>query len=304
MGKVLVYSDNVDLAMELCSFSSGPSEDITALVFDGEAAEKLSVSAAKSLIQVQGPSDIPETYARPLAEMVEQRGYDLVLIGATARGRDLASQLAGYLSCGAGNDVKDIAMDSVSVSFERMTYGGNVISHEKVSGRAVLTVGRGTYEKKNGTPTSAEKVTLEPDARLSLVSREPIKSEGVDIASADHVVGIGMGLTDQTELRLAEDLAAAMKGAIACSRGISEERGWLPVERYIGISGKVIAPQVYLTLGISGQVQHLYGVRDAKVIVAIDKNENSSICRNADYYVVGDLKEYAPLLTKAIRDLG
>lgn len=303
MAGILVYSDNNDLAAELCGFSSPGHEDISVLTFDDKASEALATCGAASILQVACPEDaVPETYAKSLAEFISGHDFDLVLIGATARGRDLAPRLAGYLDCGYGGDVTNLTYDGATISFERSNYGGNVVSHERIDGMGVVTVGRGAFEKISGS-VAKQSIDLVADERMKLVSREAIVFSGVDVASADQVVGIGMGFSTQDETKLADDLANTMGAALACSRGVAEERGWLPVECYIGISGKVISPKLYMTLGISGQVQHLYGVRDAKIIAAVDKNENAPITRNADYYIVGDIKEYAPLITEAIKAL-
>jgi electron transfer flavoprotein alpha subunit len=171
-----------------------------------------------------------------------------------------------------------------------------VVSSEVIDSLGVVTVNRGAFEKASGPVDSVREVILESDKRMTLVSRDALISEGIDIATAERIVGVGMGLSSQDELALAEDVARALGGAIGCSRGVAEERGWVPTGCYIGISGKVVAPKLYMAMGVSGQVQHLYGVRDAKIIAAIDKNEKAPICTHADYYIVGDLKEYAPLI--------
>jgi len=302
MAGILIYSDNTELAADLCGFSTPEQEDITALAFDGPAAEALSTCGAKTVVNIEAGKDaIPESYAKSIAAFVREKGYGLVIVGATPRGRDLAARLAGYLDCGYGADVSNLAYDGSTISYERFNFGGNVVSHEHIDGLGVVTVGKGAIERVSGPVATVETASLEADGREKLVERIANVSEGVDIAAADRVVGVGMGLSSEDELKLAEDLAAALGGAVACSRGVAEERGWLPVDRYLGISGKVITPQLYLALGISGQVQHLYGVRDAKVIVAVDKDEKAPIMRNADYCIVGDLKDYTPLLTEAMK---
>ena len=102
---------------------------------------------------------------------------------------------------------------------------------------------------------------------------------------------------------MAEEFAAAIGAELGCTRSIAEELHWLPNEVYIGISGQTIRPELYLAIGISGQIQHVAGIRDAGTVVAIDKNENAPIFKAADYGIVGDLYEILPLLTKAIGEL-
>ena len=113
-----------------------------------------------------------------------------------------------------------------------------------------------------------------------------------------------MGVSTAEDLALAQDLAESLGGEIACTRPVAEDRGWLPVERYIGISGVTVQPDLYLGLGVSGQVQHTIGIRDARVIVGINTNPDATLFGACDYAVVGDLHEIAPLLTSAIRANG
>jgi electron transfer flavoprotein alpha subunit len=113
---------------------------------------------------------------------------------------------------------------------------------------------------------------------------------------------VGRGLDKKEDLKLAEDLAGVLGGAVGCTRSIAEDYGWMPEATYIGLSGRTIRPKLYISLGVSGQVQHVAGIRDSKIIVGIDTNENAPIFAAADYGIVGDLHEAAPLLTAALKE--
>jgi electron transfer flavoprotein alpha subunit len=110
-----------------------------------------------------------------------------------------------------------------------------------------------------------------------------------------------MGMDKAEDMKIAQDLADAIGAVIACTRGIAEERHWLPVEQYIGISGAVIKPKLYISMGVSGQVQHVFGIRDAQIIVAVDTNEKAPVFKAADYGIVGDMYEVIPALTEALK---
>ena len=127
------------------------------------------------------------------------------------------------------------------------------------------------------------------------------RSQGVNLCDAVKVVGIGRGFVEQSEVALAEDLAKAMGAEMACTRPIAEFFKWMPEERYLGISGQVIKPQVYVAAGVSGQVQHIAGVRDSKIIVSVNKDENAPMLAMSDYYFVGDIKDVLPALTAAFK---
>jgi electron transfer flavoprotein alpha subunit len=159
----------------------------------------------------------------------------------------------------------------------------------------------GRSEAATGSVATTEQADLAADTRITLVGTEPIVKEGVDLAKAKGIVGVGMGLGAQEDMAMIEALVAKLEdGGIGCSRGIAEERHWVSAEQYLGLSGMTVAPNVYIAVGISGQVQHMVGVRDSKIIVAINKNEDAAIFKYADYGLVGDLYELVPALTEAL----
>ena len=122
----------------------------------------------------------------------------------------------------------------------------------------------------------------------------PIVRKGVDVTTAEKLVCVGRGIGKREDMKLAFDLAAAIGGEVACTRSIAEDYHWLPAENYVGLSGQKVKPMLYLGMGVSGQVQHVAGIRDSKIIVAIDINENAPIFSAADYGIVGDLYEIVP----------
>ncbi|MDD7466008.1 MAG: electron transfer flavoprotein subunit alpha/FixB family protein [Actinomycetaceae bacterium] len=304
MARILVYSDMSARVAELVTFAQASGADVEALALSPQQAQELASCGAQTLLTADIGEAAPESCARSIAELVKSRGSDVVVIATTARGLDLAAQLAGCLGWGYGSDVSNLAYADGVLTYERSLYGGTVISEEKIEGHGVVTVGRGNFAPANAAVSATEAVEVSADSRIRLIGREDIPTQGVDIASAERVVSVGMGTPSEADIQIARDMADAMQGAVACSRGVAEERNWLPVENYIGISGNVIQPKLYLAMGISGQVQHMYGVRDAKTIVAINTDKNALICtRGSDYYIVGDMREYGPLITAEIAQL-
>ncbi|CAB1254937.1 Acyl-CoA dehydrogenase, short-chain specific [Ruminococcaceae bacterium BL-6] len=138
---------------------------------------------------------------------------------------------------------------------------------------------------------------------LRLLPAENMKGSGTpgSIAAADKVCSVGRGLSSKDDLRLIQDLAAAMGAEVGSSRPVAEEKGWVPLDHFVGISGQKFKGSLYFAIGISGQIQHLRGIYDAKTIVAINQDPDAPILQNADYGIVGDLYEIVPLLTKALR---
>lgn len=299
MAGIYVYSDKLDIAAELIGFAKASGQAGQAICFQQSDADQLAQMGADKVFYLQGESPLPESYGQAVAAFLKEQNADLLAVGATARGRDLAASTAGYLDCAMISDISSISYADGKLTTERMMYGGAVVQCEEVSGLSVVTIPAGKYAPVSGSADIVP-VNVTADNRVSLIETAPIVKEGADLRQACSVVCVGLGMEKEADLQMARDLAAAINAEIGCTRGIAEERHWLPVEQYIGISGAVIKPQIYLAMGVSGQVQHIFGVRDAKVIVAIDSNEKAPIFRSADYGIVGDMYEIIPLLTKAL----
>lgn len=300
MAGMLVYSDDVALAAELVGAGNGV--DVSVLALDAKTVEALSACGASTLLVADIGDAAPEACCEAIAQLIEDRGFDLFVVGATERGRSVAAQVAGYLRCGMGSDVATCEFDGNGVSLTRITHGGKVISSERIDGRAVVTMGRGRFEAVNVPVSQTEKVELASDSRMVVTSREEIVHEGADLGSADYVVDIGMGVSDKSGVDMAQELADALGGAVGCSRGIADERGWLPQENYIGISGRQLTSKFVLMVGVSGQIQHTSGLRGVKVVAGINTDEKAPMAVASDYYIVGDYKQYLPLIAKAIKE--
>lgn len=301
MPGILVYSDDVALAAELAGAGKGEAS-VSVLALDAKAADALSTCGANTLLVADIGDAIPEACAEAIAKLIDEKGYDLFVVGATVRGRSIAAQVAGFLHCGMGSDVSSFEYDGAGICLTRITYGGKVVSSEKIAGRAVVTAGRGLFEAASKPVEQTEQVDLAVDSRIAVTNREAIVHEGVDLGSADYVVDVGMGVSDEAGLALAKDLADALGAAVGCSRGVADERGWLPQENYIGISGRQLTNQFVLMVGVSGQVQHTSGLRDVKVVASINTDEKAPMAMASDYYIVGDYREYVPLMAKMIRE--
>lgn len=154
--------------------------------------------------------------------------------------------------------------------------------------------------------TKEEKVTallkyLQTEKVLD--DKNPLAKQGGKIADAYKVCSIGLGLSAQKDLPIIQSLAESIGAEVGCSRPFAEDRQWLPLNRFVGMSGQKFKGSLYVAIGISGSVQHLAGIRDAKIIVAINTDERAPIFANADYGIVGDLYEIVPLLTQALKQL-
>jgi electron transfer flavoprotein alpha subunit len=149
-------------------------------------------------------------------------------------------------------------------------------------------------------PTPVEQAEVRPMTTALVVDSHTNEAVSVDLPSAPVVVGVGRGLKTKTDLSLIEQLATALGAEVGCSRPLAEGLDWMPKERYIGISGQRISPRLYMAVGISGQLQHMFGVRDAEVIVAVNSDADAPIFSECDYGLVGDLYRIVPALVAAL----
>ena len=280
--------------------------DTVCAVFVGSAAEAGDVFAhgAGRLCLLPAKSGyIFEDYAPSIAAAIKAAGKSVVLLPNDRRGKAMAAKLGALLKAAVVNDVMGVEEDG---SLAHMVYGGLAVGRrQSLSDVTIMTVGGGVFEPVAATGGQGETVELgfvEPAARITLVEVKPKACARVDIAKARRIVSVGRGFARQEDLSLAKSLASAIDAELACSRPIAEGELWMERERYVGVSGAMVKADVYLAVGISGQIQHMVGARDCKTIVAINKDKNAAIFKFADYGIVGDLYKVLPALTKALKN--
>ena len=185
-----------------------------------------------------------------------------------------------------------------------MYFGGvGQIRRKAKSGIAFYTAGAGSFgdAQPSGSNAGAEELSwVAPAAALKLVSSEPIQKSGVDLNKSDVVVAAGRGFSEEADLDLARALCDKIGAGLGCSRPLAEGAGWMPSETYIGVSGLMLSPKVYIAAGISGQMQHMVGANRSGMVFAINKDQNAPIFKQCDYGLVGDLKDVLPKITEAL----
>jgi electron transfer flavoprotein alpha subunit len=307
MAGIWVYSEDISIAQQLLSLASTlagqTGKNVCAITLAGEEAADLIQTGANLVYRITGANPWPESYAAAIADLVKKEKPDLLLIGGTLRGKDVAAKVAAAVQSGLVTDAFAVRYGSEGFETERLMYGGLAVCTEVLGEACLVTVPPRIFDPLAAdTGRSGETINVEAsgEERLSVGGVCPIVRQGADISTADKIVCVGRGLAKQEDMKLIEELAAALGAEIGCSRSVAEDYHWLPVERYIGLSGQKIKPSIYLSVGVSGQVQHIAGVRDSKLIVAVDMNENAPIFEAADYGIVGDLYQVVPLLISAL----
>lgn len=273
-------------------------------VYVGDAADAAAVfglGASKLYTLAKQPGQIFENYAPSIADCIRKAGKTVVLLPCDKRGKAMAAKLGVALKAAVINDVCALGDDG---SVRRMVYGGLAIGEEKpASDVTIMTVGAGVFEAapvSTGSGDTEELPFVAPAVAITLKEVKPREASSVDIGKARRLVSVGRGFARKEDIALAEALARATGAELACSRPIAEGEHWMERERYIGVSGVMVKADVYMAVGISGQIQHMVGARDSRVIIAVNKDKNAPIFKFADYGIVGDLYKILPALTKAL----
>ncbi|MEA3298473.1 MAG: electron transfer flavoprotein subunit alpha [Chloroflexota bacterium] len=252
-----------------------------------------------------------QAYTAALAMLISRHQPNILLYGATHRGRDLAPAVAANLGLGLTADCTGLSIGNQDKLLlqTRPAFGGNLMAdiicpNTRPQMATVRSHVMKSLEAQQGRPCDVVREDIE-------VSPQSITTEILEVISsttggekkveeANIVVSGGRGLGSEEGFLLVEDLAEALGGAVGCSRG-AVEAGWLPKTRQVGQSGKTVSPELYIAIGISGCIQHVVGMRSSRVIVAINNDPAAPILEVADLGVVGDLFEIVPALTEAIK---
>ncbi len=247
-----------------------------------------------------------DLFAQPLAEdmapLVQQytEGYSHLLASNSTFAKNLMPRVAALLDV---PQISDISAVIDADTFERPIYAGNALATVRSRDAVkVITVRSTKFEAVAATGGSAESMAIDALASQSLarfVSRSEAKSEGPELSTARIVISGGRGMGNGENFALLDTVAAKLGAAVGASRA-AVDAGFVPNDYQVGQTGKVVAPDLYITVGISGAIQHLAGMKDSKMIVAINKDPDAPIFQVADYGIVGDLFEVMPELDTAL----
>ena len=252
-----------------------------------------------------------ELYLAAMETLAKDVSPSVILIGRTTQGRELAPRLAFRLGVGLAQDCLEVSVDSASRTLfaNRPVYGGNAVAVVSCNYTPQIAAIRPkVYEPMEPDDSRQGQVVSFPveldlaQARSRVVDVVAEESEGIKLEEARIVVSGGRGLGGPEPFQDLEQLAKALGGAVGASRA-AVDSGWVPSSYQVGLTGKTITPEVYITVAISGASQHMAGCSGAKVIVAINKDAEANIFKEARYGVVGDWQEIVPAFTEAVREL-
>ncbi|GIU32156.1 FAD-binding protein [Shewanella sp. MBTL60-007] len=309
LSNIWVFSDIASRLPEMIAAGVALGEKVSAFVIGSEADIATAYSYGATHVYYLGDKDsqkIIEDYSHTMAQVISAANDNtLVVLAPTKRGKALASKLGVQLQAGVVNDVAEVSIED-GVRVKHMAYGGLAIAEEKINSPvAIITLSSGAYEVQAAdTARTGEAVNVafvEPTSSIKCIERRAKQGESVNLGKAKRVVGVGSGIGSQENLQVAGELSALIGAELGCSRPIAETEKWMERERYIGVSGVMLKPEIYFALGISGQIQHMVGALGSQTIFAVNKDKNAPIFQYVDYGIVGDINKVMPALISALK---
>ncbi|OOM77726.1 acryloyl-CoA reductase electron transfer subunit beta [Clostridium puniceum] len=252
-----------------------------------------------------------DAYTKVICDLSNERKPGILFVGATFIGRDLGPRIAARLSTGLTADCTsiDVEVENGALLATRPAFGGNLMATIACPDHRpqMATVRPGVFAKitTDAANCKIEKVEVklaDSDVRTKVLETIKAKKDIVDIAEADFIVSGGRGVGSKENFKLLEELAAALEGKVAGSRA-AVEKGWIDGAYQVGQTGKTVRPQIYIACGISGAIQHVAGMQDSDLIIAVNKDDSAPIMKIADYAIVGDLAKVVPELIAQVKEI-
>ena len=334
---VFVFAQQVDnkvssIALELIGEGKRLAEklatEVTAVLVGSDVkglADELAAYGADKVIVVDDPElkeYRTEPYAHALASVINQYKPEILLVGATAIGRDLGPRVSARVHTGLTADCTSLEIGDFPINpipGKEQKHNQLLMTRPAFGGNTIATIACPDFRPQMATvrPGVMQKIAPIKDAKANVIEFNPgftpdnryveilnvVKAvkNTANIMDAKILVSGGRGVGSKENFKLLEDLAEVLGATVSCSRAVVEN-GWLPVDLQVGQTGKTVRPQIYFAIGISGAIQHVAGMEDSDLIVAINKDEDAPIFDVADYGLVGDLNKIVPALTKALKE--
>lgn len=300
--------------MEKCKscfiVASGKSAILELAAGGAEFAEELSLVALGEAVSAEGIGKVYSLdksgssvalYAGAIAAVIKEAAPQLVLVEQSRDGRLLAGVIAAALGTGVQTDVDSLKLEEGAFITTRPGYGGLAVKKEKSGAAAVVCVGSGLFAPAAEAPCPETEKLSCAGSGISFVGKKEKVQHRTNLGSAKYVVCVGRGIGDEENLAAAEEFAALIGAEMGCTRPVAEEEKLMPTNRYIGVSGATVKPQLYIGIGVSGQIQHTSGIGGSEYIIAVNKDEKAPIFSECDFGVVGDAKDVLSRVTQLLR---
>jgi electron transfer flavoprotein alpha subunit len=316
---VLVYTENWDgkfkkLSFELVSYAAGVAKmtgtNVTAVSVgkvDEAELKKLGNYGAGKIISISNDHLNVldnQAYTNVISEVAKKENASVIVISNNNTGKAIAPRLSVRLKAGVGPGVSKLPLSLNPFTVYKRTYSGNAFAHLVIkSDIKILTLAQNSFdlvETANNATIEAQNISVDSSLLKTTVKDIQKQTGKILLTDADIVVSGGRGMKSPDNWPPLVELAALLGGATACSRPVSDE-GWRPHEEHTGQTGKIIAPNLYIAVGISGATQHLAGISSSKYIVAINTDKDAPIFESAQYGIVGDAMKVLPKLVEAVK---
>ena len=295
MAKALVLAESVDAQRALAAGARTVADEVAL----GVVAGAPETGVADKAYDIQLPAgEAAENAYETVKSVFDQVAPEVVFFEPTAS----LKVIAGKLAAAAGSAIV-ANITALEGNVATNAYFGGLAEKKQVASGVAFYSNTGALFAEaaaSGTDEVEAVAFVEPAQKIVLKGSNPVVLEGADLTKSDVIVGVGRGFAEQDQLKLAEDLAAKVGGDCGCSRPVAENLGWMPRNLYIGVSGVEAAPKAYIAAGISGQMQHMVGVKNAGTIFAINKDANAPIFKQCDYGIVGDVTAIIPEIIAAL----
>lgn len=308
-----VFSEKPALFAELLAnalqLAKADGATVSALVIGNQQAVNQAFTQGAQKVYALGEKTadmLLDDFVPTIIALAKTKQPAMFVIGSTRQGKAIAGRVSAALDGSTITDAKYFNQASGALEITHLIFGGGAIRIEKANtATLVMTQGASIVEALPANPGASGDVEtvafVQPAWKATLVERKQKPPASVNLAVAKKIVCAGRGIAKKEDLDLVFELAKVLEGEVAATRPLTEGLDWLPRERYIGVSGATVKPDLYLSMGVSGQAQHTVGITDSRVIVAIDKDKDAPIFPQADYCIVGDLYQIVPAITAALK---
>lgn len=277
----------------ISSVLEAAGSDVNLLVVGDDALAAALAQAPVAKIVHVPINTVAEMYAPAVGAWLAEQGAQTVLAPDFAPERALAAAATAALN---GTWISSaIAWDNASRCATVLVAG---LAHETLSVRGPVALTLPAGEIPDGGSAPCEVLELVAGGGVSVLETQPIVASSADLSRAERVIGVGRGIAEEKDLAMVNELAEMVGAQVGATRPLAEGHGWF--DSYIGLTGQTIAPELYLAIGVSGQIHHAGGIRDSKIIVAINEDPQAPIFQEADYGIIGDLYEVVPALKAAL----
>lgn len=306
---IFTFSEDAETAFEILAkgreIADALKSELAAILIGRNGNEETYISYGADKVYTIDSEQHPDIVVDYIITFINQYMPKILMICGTRMGKEVAPRIAQRLGVGCVTDCIDFSLEQEQLIIKRFVLGGRFIATQRFFRELqIVTVPPWRFGKKLDTARTGEIIKTSPELAEPSVQVLEIKNKTTKelrIEESDIIVSVGRGLKKKEDLELIASLAKILGGALGCSRSVATDLKWLPEEHWVGLSGHKVNPKLYIAIGISGQVQHIAGIRESKTIIAINNDPNAPIFKACDYGIVGDLYEIVPKLIKILQ---